>query len=58
VGADVRRPGWYDAHTYGRSDSETLDRVARAEIVVDLDAVRDNVATLRRRVDRPLMAVV
>ena len=32
--------------------------MARAEIVVDLEAVRLNVATLRRRVDRPLMAVV
>lgn len=32
--------------------------MVRAEIVVDLDAVRDNVATLRARVDRPLMAVV
>jgi alanine racemase len=30
----------------------------RAEIVVDLDAVRENVAALRRRVRRPLMAVV
>ncbi len=38
--------------------SETLDCVARAEIVVDLDAIRDNVALLRRRVDRPLMAIV
>ncbi|MBA2389442.1 MAG: alanine racemase [Geodermatophilaceae bacterium] len=32
--------------------------MARAEIVVDLDAVRHNVALLRRLVDRPLMAVV
>ncbi len=32
--------------------------MARAEIVVDLDAIRDNVAVLRQRVDRPLMAVV
>jgi len=32
--------------------------VARAEIVVDLGAIRDNVAALRARVDRPLMAVV
>ncbi|MBA2552969.1 MAG: alanine racemase [Geodermatophilaceae bacterium] len=32
--------------------------MARAEIIVDLDAVRDNAAVLRQRVDRPLMAVV
>lgn len=32
--------------------------MARAEIVVDLDAVRDNVASLRDRVSRPLLAVV
>lgn len=32
--------------------------MARAEIVVDLGAIRDNVAALRARVDRPLMAVV
>ncbi|NUR08997.1 MAG: alanine racemase, partial [Nocardioidaceae bacterium] len=32
---------------------------SRAEIVVDLDAIRDNVATLRARVGDPaLMAVV
>ncbi|SDN62587.1 alanine racemase [Klenkia soli] len=30
----------------------------RAEIVVDLDAIAANVAVLRERVDRPLMAVV
>jgi alanine racemase len=31
---------------------------ARAEIVVDLDAIAANTAVLRERVDRPLMAVV
>ena len=30
----------------------------RAEIVVDLDAIAANTASLRERVDRPLMAVV
>lgn len=33
-------------------------RGVRGEIVVDLDAIRDNVAVLREHVDRPLMAVV
>ncbi|CAN5323283.1 alanine racemase [soil metagenome] len=32
--------------------------MARAEIVVDLDAVRDNVSALRERFGRPLLAVV
>ncbi len=31
---------------------------ARAELVVDLDAIAENTAALRARVDRPLMAVV
>ncbi|SFD91151.1 alanine racemase [Blastococcus tunisiensis] len=34
------------------------DRAARAEIVVDLDAIAANTALLRERVGRPLMAVV
>jgi alanine racemase len=34
------------------------NRAARAEIVVDLDAIAANTAVLRERVDRPLMAVV
>jgi alanine racemase len=34
------------------------DPAARAEIVVDLDAIAANTATLRQRVGRPLMAVV
>ena len=33
-------------------------RTARAEIVVDLDAIAANTAVLRERVARPLMAVV
>jgi alanine racemase len=34
------------------------NRAARAEVVVDLDAIAANTAVLRARVDRPLMAVV
>jgi alanine racemase len=34
------------------------ERAARAEVVVDLDAIAGNTAALRDRVDRPLMAVV
>jgi alanine racemase len=34
------------------------NRAARAEVVVDLDAIAANTAVLRERVDRPLMAVV
>jgi alanine racemase len=34
------------------------DAPARAEVVVDLDAIAANTAALRARVDRPLMAVV
>ncbi len=53
------------AHLRGVSvEGGKLDRMHttpdrnRAEIVVDLDAIADNVATLRSRADRPLMAVV
>ena len=34
------------------------NRAARAEVVVDLDAIAANTAVLRERVGRPLMAVV
>jgi alanine racemase len=35
-----------------------MNRAARAEVVVDLDAIAANTAVLRERVGRPLMAVV
>ena len=35
-----------------------MTSTARAEVVVDLDAIAANTALLRERVDRPLMAVV
>lgn len=40
------------------ADSGRLNRVARAEIVVDLDAIQHNVQRLKQHVVRPLMAIV